>query len=800
MADTSESADSRTSGVGRKRVLHDSSQHMVIDLVDSSGDEQPRKRARHESSGDSTVKGGVTATTFDSKMRSGDGTNVSNTTPLKNLQNSIILNDVSEKTQEEGMMLLEKAGSYQALMEKNAAAAPALNWNSSIQTSPKVSLVSKHDSNPRSNATLDRRFEESSEYDDEDEDEDEDEEVERDIDQNRSMMPFKKLDTNQLRKLSTGEKKAYHNAKRENDRIRSFEERVAFTAEVDEVLSRLGRWPLPETPECQKVFQLIKTGKTLYGRIPDGYNIKGHKKWLYPGVIVNERGMPIKAADFSFNSFAVAFLQSNSNRPDLTNEHVRMAFSAYVKHVFGHLPMELQNQIHTTKSATSNVQTARLKVSGSATHNDIPQADSSVREAQPVPLAPLSRENVPSQGKQDIIAPLPLSDGSHSPAHDSTDVGLHDQDEILLQQRYFPSATAEICIACAKSGHVASHCPTMSCERCGVNGEHSDDTCPQNKRCRKCQQSGHLAPQCPEKLALARSEMSGCDNCGSKEHLELECHYLWRSFFPSQQDIRTVRDIPVHCYTCGGDGHYGPECGLHRGVPKSGRVTWSLQNLHTYLDISSQNRALSAGIDYSIHPPKDKAKSISIKGRAGDDFIALDDSDDEPSFIRPKVNNTVRHGNIRVAQQGAPAPFPRRPDPPRDDPLRFTAQQGYMPYQSARPSFGEPSDFRRPGGNSFNPPSGPSRSGSSFNAPPGPSSGGSHYQPPGPAHSMRKPNPPGRGGKSGRGGRGGQNGNASRGGGGGGKVKSNGNQAQQQGQQPKKKKKKSRAAGNNGKN
>jgi hypothetical protein len=148
---------------------------------------------------------------------------------------------------------------------------------------------------------------------------------------------------------------------------------------------------------------------------------------------------------------------------------------------------------------------------------------------------------------------------------------------------------------------------------------------------------------CPEKLARSKSEAVACDMCGSKDHLEIACHYIWRSYEPKSEEIHRVRDIPVYCYSCGAIDHYGPECGLHRGLILSGGKSWSKNNLLKYLDPASQERALSARVDYSI--PARSNKQFSIKGKANDP-IPIEDSDDE-NFLRGKIKPPVQNGHIR---------------------------------------------------------------------------------------------------------------------------------------------------------
>lgn len=262
-----------------------------------------------------------------------------------------------------------------------------------------------------------------------------------------------------------------------------------------------------------------------------------------------------------------------------------------------------------------------------------------------------------------------------------------DKVEMVLQQKYFPDVngkvTAPRCLACAEIGHRTLDCPALSCTLCGDTGNHSNFTCPQNQRCGKCRQKGHSTKECPEKLFASKAEVSNCDLCKSSDHLEANCHYVWRSFAPKPEEIRTVSGIPVHCYSCGSTGHYGPQCGLSKGIILSGGVTWSESNLRKYLDVNSKDRAISAGVDYSL--PSKSGQGFAIKGKAIDS-IKLDDSDEDVSFIRPKVNKAAakpRGGQIRFDQNSWPAPE-----------LPSNTLSARSPQRHAVPDFGYPRRYQ----------------------------------------------------------------------------------------------------------
>lgn len=290
------------------------------------------------------------------------------------------------------------------------------------------------------------------------------------------------------------------------------------------------------------------------------------------------------------------------------------------------------------------------------------QLDATSSNTQKISSASQLGHDVSNDGvvvtKADSLPDLSESRASSEESDADMDVDI-DKVEMDLQLKYFPAVDGKVigprCLACADIGHKTLDCPALLCSFCGDGGNHSDYTCPQNQRCGKCRQKGHSKEDCPEKLLARNAETGECDLCKSSEHLEVNCHYIWRSFVPKSEEVRTVSGIPIHCYSCGSTGHYGPECGLHQGIVLSGGITWSKSNLQKYLDRNSKDRAICSGVDYSI--PKNPGKVFNIKGKANDP-ITLDDSDDEVSFLHSRVDKAVakpHQGQIRFGQNQQPA-------------------------------------------------------------------------------------------------------------------------------------------------
>ncbi|KAB8290148.1 hypothetical protein EYC80_011018 [Monilinia laxa] len=227
--------------------------------------------------------------------------------------------------------------------------------------------------------------------------------------------------------------------------------------------------------------------------------------------------------------------------------------------------------------------------------------------------------------------------------------------------RYFPTADGvvlERCLICGSSGHDRAVCPDSTCSSCGSEGDHLTPACPQTIVCGKCRAVGHQTSHCPEKLRVAKEDIK-CILCQSSNHLETQCHLIWRSFFPGIDEIKKVRSISAFCYFCGRPGHFGPECGLYRGTPASGGMTWSKTNMEKYLNGPTSNDSMSSGgNDLSI--PNRAKKGFSIKGKANDP-IELDDSDDDEDFIHPKVNMGPRNGQIQFSQAGGKQTFNQEP-------------------------------------------------------------------------------------------------------------------------------------------
>ena len=513
---------------------------------------------------------------------------------------------------------------------------------------------------------------------------------------------FRKLSKREFRFLTAPEKEAYeleavaHKAKLQESRVHTAR-RALLEDRTDKPLKKLSPAALelldPQEREeylaafeAKKVERQRKTfeevtrnateyltngsnNSTILGQINNGFTFYPRKcnpsyqknKVHFPLSEVLDQGKPIHIERFSFNVFAPAFLAAHRTRRHLLSQkNLIAAFHLYINTFYSHvLQFGFADRLRATATADDALtmeEATRLADMGlPGRSNDPPMTNGGVQGTASSSLIPSEDGVKQTVAKDDDTA---MADVVRAEAKSLTDVErtlpeelksmdfVIDEAEIYLQQKYFPGTASTIhrCLSCGHLGHKNSTCPALACTSCSTFGKHPTASCPLNARCGKCRERGHSTRDCPEKLARSKGEAVPCDLCGSKDHLEMACNSIWRSYDPKPEEIRTVQDIPAHCYMCGKSDHYGPECGLHRGRLLSGGSTWSRENLQKYVDPASRNRALSAGVDYSI-PPR-SSKQFSIKGKANDP-IELDDSDDGEDFIRAKVKAPVQSGNIR---------------------------------------------------------------------------------------------------------------------------------------------------------
>ncbi|KAK4179316.1 hypothetical protein QBC36DRAFT_78925 [Triangularia setosa] len=252
-------------------------------------------------------------------------------------------------------------------------------------------------------------------------------------------------------------------------------------------------------------------------------------------------------------------------------------------------------------------------------------------EEEPVPEVVAMEEDTPANNESEGVKFIPLTEG-----------------EMAYRERYFPGLApdAVFCVMCASSEHNSVECPEMTCKFC--HKDHPCWTCPTRGRCSKCKQLGHSVADCKERLILAKEEMD-CALCGSRDHIEYACVNLTRSFRPNPTKVPKVQSLPVFCYRCGSEGHYGGDCGLSAMEPKGSSFNpWTKANACQYVDPNSPEVALTyrsghrSTSDQKSSGRPDLGKSIVPRQHI--QFESDDDDDDD--FIRPIVQKPPRSGHI----------------------------------------------------------------------------------------------------------------------------------------------------------
>ncbi|KAL2023115.1 hypothetical protein VTK56DRAFT_3721 [Thermocarpiscus australiensis] len=237
----------------------------------------------------------------------------------------------------------------------------------------------------------------------------------------------------------------------------------------------------------------------------------------------------------------------------------------------------------------------------------------------------------------------------------------NDELDTEYREKYFPGIGPGqvFCHLCASHGHDSAGCSEMTCRFCRDPG-HPSFSCPTRRRCTKCKGLGHSEGDCREKLKLAPGEIE-CAFCGSRDHEDSSCPQLWRSFTFNPNNVRKVRSLPIFCYWCGSEGHYGACCGLDPQEAKKRSQPY----LDQYVDPASSEVAIAFSTSHGdvlqvgLGWRPDVGESIVPKRHRF--FVELtDDEDDEEeaaNFIRPPVQKPPRFGNItfggnrRVANQ-----------------------------------------------------------------------------------------------------------------------------------------------------
>ena len=338
-------------------------------------------------------------------------------------------------------------------------------------------------------------------------------------------------------------------------------------------------------------------------------------------------------------------------RPDAKSEEKDEALSSCVDKkiiIRGVSDIEpVDDEINETDGRTANNSDTESKVSSMDSEDQSEDGDAMMEYSNSEQVVADADES----GQNKTTAVLPPT----KTASVLADLSPHD---LNAQLRYFHTTKAreEVdvntpvkCIVCAKEGHMARSCESLTCTNCGAFNRHTTQACPNNAKCGKCREPGHDEGHCPYKLKrLPRHEIV-CDLCQRRGHIEDDCELVWRtSGRPWESDLAHA-NVRLSCYECGHSGHLGNDCPSRKPHKAMGTSTWD-GNMGLLSIKSSQE--------------------IKIKGKATrQNPINLDDSDDErANFYRPKVPlpEPVRRGQIRIitGRHESPVYEPSRSDRP----------------------------------------------------------------------------------------------------------------------------------------
>lgn len=227
------------------------------------------------------------------------------------------------------------------------------------------------------------------------------------------------------------------------------------------------------------------------------------------------------------------------------------------------------------------------------------------------------------------------------------------EDELEQRHHYYPGLPddATFCLTCASYSHATADCPETTCKFC--QQEHLSYQCPSRQRCGKCKQLGHAKSSCKEKLAIAPGEgFIECAFCEAQDHQEESCTEVWQTYRPQVGHTKKVKSLPIFCYSCGAEGHFGTDCGLaDPHVPLN--ETWSLANASLYVDPTSSEEAVAFKSSLAL-PSSASLTAPSIPGRSikpQSHIIFEDSGDDEAdgqSFIRAPAAGSKRPGQIQI--------------------------------------------------------------------------------------------------------------------------------------------------------
>ncbi|KAJ4396458.1 hypothetical protein N0V93_000677 [Gnomoniopsis smithogilvyi] len=258
------------------------------------------------------------------------------------------------------------------------------------------------------------------------------------------------------------------------------------------------------------------------------------------------------------------------------------------------------------------------------------------------------------------------------------------QAELEQRRHYFPNVPDHVafCLTCAQVGHTTEGCLELTCKFC--QGPHFKYECPTRQRCAKCKQLGHTKPSCPEKLAVAPGEVAiECAICEGHDHTETNCIQLYQIYHPKPGRVSKVRSLPVFCYACGTEGHYGGDCPLaDPSVPPT--KVWTMSTASLYIDPNSEQVALS--YRNGLPPPREMSKPV-IPGRSikPQTHVIFEESDGEGD------------GDFISFDNGGPANRNKRNKRSNNGPaIQIASNISFGGNAGARPPFNQQSQQQQP--------------------------------------------------------------------------------------------------------
>ncbi|OJJ82919.1 zinc knuckle domain protein [Aspergillus glaucus CBS 516.65] len=234
-----------------------------------------------------------------------------------------------------------------------------------------------------------------------------------------------------------------------------------------------------------------------------------------------------------------------------------------------------------------------------------------------------------------------------SPPAVMTDLVQEDKDFQIRFMYWSESKDPQIpisCTECMQEGHIAQVCPSKECTHCSAWDKHDSNFCPTWRRCQRCRERGHDEAQCSSLLKGSASEVP-CDLCGSQDHLELDCDYMWK--LPLRDPSSGPVLVSISCSRCTSNNHLAGDCpSLPRPLNSS---SWTLKGIDPNM-VTNINSVIPGR---SRPGPVARGRGgMKIRGRAERSPTPDSDEDDgiftRPNQRPPPPGRGGGRGNIRI--------------------------------------------------------------------------------------------------------------------------------------------------------